>query len=342
MLQAGVDPIEHKRGEAEQRAVNSNSFEFVAREWHTAMLARWSPDHGHRILLRLEQNLFAPLGARPIVEIKTKELIELLLTIQNRGADLAGRMQQVLVGIFRFAVQRDLISYNPAQDLAGCLIPPKSKHRPALQLDRLPELLKRIADYDGRAVTRIALIVNAHVFVRSSELRFARWPEFDLGVGLWTIPPEREPIEGVRYSVRGAKMKTPHLVPLSRQAVEILKSLRELTGAFDLVFPGDHRYWKPLSENTVNHALARMGYDTKIDICGHGFRTMACSALNESGRFSRDAVERQMSHQERDGVRAAYMHKAEFIAERRQMMQWWSDYLDANQGSFVPPYDFKN
>lgn len=342
LLLQGVDPVERKRVVDAERELNSTSFEFIALEWHAAMSARWTEDHARRLMLRMEQNLFGSLRSRSIVDITTRELINVLVGIEARSAELASRMRQMLTGIFRFAVQRGLLTYNPAQDLGGCLVPLKKNHRPALQLERLPELLQRVSNYEGRAVTRKALMIVMRVFVRSSELRFARWPEFDLDSGLWTIPPAREPIPGVRYSERGTKMQTQHLVPLSKQVVALLRELRELTGAVELVFPGDHRHWKPLSENTVNHALARMGYDTKTEICGHGFRTMACSALNESGQFSRDAVERQMSHQERDDVRAAYMHKAEFIAERREMMQWWSDYLDANQGGFKPPYDFKN
>jgi len=135
-------------------------------------------------------------------------------------------------------------------------------------------------------------------------------------------------------------MGTPHLVPLSRQTLEVLEQIRRLSGRFDLVLPGDHYHWRPMSENTVNKSLRRMGYDTKIEVCGHGFRTMACSALVESGLWSRDAVERQMSHQERNGVRAAYIHKAEHLEERRLMMTWWAEYLDANREKHITPYDF--
>ncbi|HHK9525978.1 TPA: tyrosine-type recombinase/integrase [Enterobacter hormaechei] len=145
---------------------------------------------------------------------------------------------------------------------------------------------------------------------------------------------------GVRYSERGAKMKTPHLVPLSKQAVTVLKQLKLLSGNSELLFPSDHDPRKPMSENTINKALRVMGYDTNVDVCGHGFRTMACSALIESGRWSKDAVERQMSHQERNNVRAAYIHKAEHLDERTQMMQWWSDYLDDCRQKFVAPYRY--
>ena len=176
----------------------------------------------------------------------------------------------------------------------------------------MSELLGRIGDYQqGRELTRLAEVLTLHLFIRSSELRFARWSEIDFRHKIWTIPATREAIDKVRFSGRGAKMRTPHIVPLSRQAIAILKQIQELSGHLDLVFPGDHNPYKPMSENTTNRALRLMGYDTKTEICGHGLRAMACSALVESDLWSRDTVERQMSHQERNSVRAAYVHKAE-------------------------------
>ncbi|MEG1738587.1 MAG: site-specific integrase, partial [Odoribacter sp.] len=173
-----------------------------------------------------------------------------------------------------------------------------------------------------------------------SELRFARWSEIDFETAMWTIPAEREAIEGVKNSQRGSKMRTPHLVPLSSQALAILKQVYKLSGERDFVFIGDHNPRKPMSENTLNKALRVMGYDTKVEVCGHGFRTMACSSLIESGLWSRDAVERQMSHMERNSVRAAYIHKAEHLDERRLMLQWWADYLDALYTKTTTPFDF--
>lgn len=240
----------------------------------------------------------------------------------------------------RMAVQHGLIDSNPAHDLVCATATRKSTHRPALPLDRLPELLQRIEADSGRPLTSYAVSLALLVFIRSSELRFARWSEIDTVRAMWEIPGQREAIEGVKFSHRGAKMGTPHLVPLSRQTLELLENVRQLSGRFDLVFPGDHYHHKPMSENTINKALRRMGYDTTVELCGHGFRTMACSALVESGLWSKDAVERQMSHQERDTVRGAYIHKAEHLQERRLMCQWWADYLDANRERHVTPYDF--
>ncbi|MCU6299373.1 site-specific integrase, partial [Escherichia coli] len=162
----------------------------------------------------------------------------------------------------------------------------------------------------------------------------------DIDNAMWTIPAEREPLPGVKFSHRGSKMRTPHLVPLSKQAVAILTELQTWAGENGLIFTGAHDPRKPISENTVNKALRVMGYDTTQEVCGHGFRAMACSALIESGLWSRDAVERQMSHQERNGVRAAYIHKAEHLEERRLMLQWWADFLDANREKGISPFEY--
>ena len=188
-----------------------------------------------------------------------------------------------LCNIMRYAVQQGFTENNPAQHLEGVTAPPVKNHYPALPPEKLPELFERIGDYQqGRQLTRLAVVLTLHLFIRSSELRFARWGEIDFRNKIWTIPATREAIEKVRFSGRGAKMRTPHIVPLSRQAIAILKQIQEISGHLELVFPGDHNPYKPMSENTVNRALRLMGYDTKTDVCGHGFRTMACSALVES------------------------------------------------------------
>lgn len=342
LLANGVDPSENKKAvkvELEQEAI---TFEVVARDWH-ASNQKWSESHSARVLKSLEDNLFASVGKRNIKDIGTRDLLVPIKAVEKSGRlEVAARLQQRTTAIMRFAVQNGLIDYNPAQEIAGAIATAKRKHRAALDLNRIPELLHRIDNYTGRPLTRLAVDLTLLVFIRSSELRFARWTEVDFETAMWTIPGEREPLEGVKHSQRGSKMRTPHLVPLSRQALAILEKIKSMNGNRELIFVGDHDPRKPMSENTVNKALRVMGYDTKKEVCGHGFRTMACSSLIESGLWSRDAVERQMSHQERSSVRAAYIHKAEHLGERRLMLQWWADYLDANREKGVSPFDFGN
>ncbi|HID9103449.1 tyrosine-type recombinase/integrase [Klebsiella quasipneumoniae] len=340
LVAAGIDPREHKRVVKEEQAKEVITFESVARDWH-ASNQKWSESHSGRVLKSLEDNLFAAIGKRNITELKTRDLLIPIKAVEMSGRlEVAARLQQRTTAIMRFAVQSGLIDYNPAQEIAGAVSTAKRQHRAALELNRIPELLHRIDTYTGRPLTRLAVELTLLVFIRSSELRFARWAEVDFENAMWTIPGEREPLEGVKHSHRGSKMRTPHLVPLSRQALTILEKIKSMSGNRDLIFVGDHDPRKPMSENTVNKALRVMGYDTKVEVCGHGFRTMACSSLIESGLWSRDAVERQMSHMERSSVRAAYIHKAEHLDERRLMLQWWADYLDANREKGVSPFDF--
>lgn len=340
LVAAGVDPREHKRAVKEEQAKEVITFESVARDWH-ASNQKWSKSHSARVLKSLEDNLFDAIGKRNIADLKTQDLLKPLKAVEMSGRlEVAARLQQRTTSIMRFAVQSGLIDYNPAQEIAGAIATAKRQHRAALDFERIPELLHRIDSYTGRTLTRLAVELTLLVFIRSSELRFARWSEVDFDTAMWTIPGEREPLEGVKHSHRGSKMRTPHLVPLSHQALGILEKIKSLSGNRELIFVGDHDPRKPMSENTVNKALRVMGYDTKVEVCGHGFRTMACSSLIESGLWSRDAVERQMSHQERNSVRAAYIHKAEHLGERRLMLQWWANYLDANRQKGVSPFDF--
>ncbi|MBN3041753.1 tyrosine-type recombinase/integrase [Pectobacterium brasiliense] len=343
LLLEGIHPTEKREEEKEQAQEALNTFAKVAQDWHRNISQnRWSETHAGRVWRDMERNLLPAIGHRHIADLKTKDLLEPLKVVEQNGhLDLASRLRQRVTDIMRYAVQNDLIERNPAQDLSGAIAAPKATHRPALKLNKLQDFLARIERHKGRALTRLALKLTLCVFIRSSELRFARWPEIDFKRAMWTIPAEREAIPGVKHSQRGAKMRSEHLVPLSRQALALLEEIKAISGAHELIFPGDRRPTKPMSENTVNNALRTMGYDTTTEICGHGFRTMACSALVESGQWSRDAVERQMSHQERNGVRAAYIHKAEHLDERRLMLQWWADYLDANREEYVVPYEFR-
>ncbi|HBU6641683.1 TPA: tyrosine-type recombinase/integrase [Klebsiella aerogenes] len=339
LLANSIDPGDKKKNDKVELE-EARTFEQLAIEWH-ATNKKWSEEHSRRVLKSLMDNLFPAIGKRNIAELKTRDLLAPIKAVELSGRlEVASRLQQRTTAIMRYAVQSGLLDYNPAQEMAGAVASSNRQHRPALQLKRIPELLKRIDSYTGRPLTRLAVELTLLVFIRSSELRFARWSEIDFETSMWTIPAEREAIEGVKHSQRGSKMRTPHLVPLSHQALAILKDVYKLSGDRDFVFIGDHDHRKPMSENTVNKALRVMGYDTKVEVCGHGFRTMACSSLIESGLWSRDAVERQMSHMERNSVRAAYIHKAEHLDERRLMLQWWADFLDANRESEVSPYDF--
>jgi len=338
MLALNINPVQQLAAVRGSRTPEK-VFKNVALAWHKSN-RKWSQNTADRLLASLNNHIFPVIGNLPVSELKPRHFIDLLKGIEEKGLlEVASRTRQHLSNIMRHAVHQELIDTNPAANLGGVTTPPVRRHYPALPLERLPELLERIGAYhQGRELTRHAVLLMLHVFIRSSELRFARWSEIDFTNRVWTIPATREPIIGVRYSGRGAKMRMPHIVPLSEQCIAILKQIKDITGNNELIFPGDHNPYKPMCENTVNKALRVMGYDTKKDICGHGFRAMACSALMESGLWAKDAVERQMSHQERNTVRMAYIHKAEHLEARKAMMQWWSDYLEACRESYAPPY----
>ncbi|EEZ9038702.1 TPA: tyrosine-type recombinase/integrase [Escherichia coli] len=338
MLALNINPVQQRAAVRGSRTPEK-VFKNVALAWHKSN-RKWSQNTADRLLASLNNHIFPVIGNLPVSELKPRHFIDLQKGIEEKGLlEVASRTRQHLSNIIRHAVHQELIDTNPAANLSGVTTPPVRRHYPALPLERLPELLERIGAYhQGRELTRHAVLLMLHVFIRSSELRFARWSEIDFTNRVWTIPATREPIIGVHYSGRGAKMRMPHIVPLSEQSIAILKQIKDITGNNELIFPGDHNPYKPMCENTVNKALRVMGYDTKKDICGHGFRAMACSALMESGLWAKDAVERQMSHQERNTVRMAYIHKAEHLEARKAMMQWWSDYLEACRESYAPPY----
>ncbi|EHJ7898285.1 integrase arm-type DNA-binding domain-containing protein [Escherichia coli] len=338
MLALNINPVQQRAAVRGSRTPEK-VFKNVALAWHKSN-RKWSQNTADRLLASLNNHIFPVIGNLPVSELKPRHFIDLQKGIEEKGLlEVASRTRQHLSNIILHAVHQELIDTNPAANLGGVTTPPVRRHYPALPLERLPELLERIGAYhQGRELTRHAVLLMLHVFIRSSELRFARWSEIDFTNRVWTIPATREPIIGVHYSGRGAKMRMPHIVPLSEQSIAILKQIKDITGNNELIFPGDHNPYKPMCENTVNKALRVMGYDTKKDICGHGFRAMACSALMESGLWAKDAVERQMSHQERNTVRMAYIHKAEHLEARKAMMQWWSDYLEACRESYAPPY----
>jgi integrase len=315
-LATGIDPSAHRKiARQAGSTATADSFEVVAREWFAKFSPGWAANHSDKIIRRLERDVFPWLGKRTIREISAPELLAALRRIESRGAiETAHRVHQNCGQVFRYAVATGRAERDPAADLRGALPPVKQKHHASITDPKsIGELLRAIEGYKGLFPTRCALRLAPLVFVRPGELRKAEWTEFDLDAAEWRIPAER------------MKMREQHIVPLSMQAVALLRELHALTGGGRYVFPGARTNGRPMSENAVLAALRRMGY-AKDQMTGHGFRSMASTLLNEQG-WHRDAIERQLAHAERDNVRAAYNY-AEHLPERRRMMQGWADYLD--------------
>lgn len=324
LLAKGIDPsIERKLAKNGSAERDRNSFEVIAREWFAKYSSGWVPSHADRILRRLERDVFPWIGSAPIARITAKELLTVLRRIEKRGAiETAHRANQNCSQVFRYAIATGRGESDPTPALRGALAPVKPEHHASItDPKKIGALLRALDGYEGSFVTRSALKLAPLVFVRPGELRKAQWSEFNLDDKEWRIPAER------------MKMRSPHLVPLSDQAVAILRDLHPLTGNGALVFPGVRSANRPMSENTVNAALRRLGYASE-DMTGHGFRSMASTILNEQG-WNRDAIERQLAHSERNDVRAAYNY-AEHLPERRKMMQAWAHYLDSLKTVFEP------
>ncbi len=315
-LDNNLDPSAERRAEKLRlKSAAENSFEAVAREWFKKQVHTWVPGHADDVRRRLEKNAFPALGRRPIEHIDAPELLAAIRKIEERGAyDLAHRVLQVCGQVFRYGIATGRCKRNLARDLQGALTPHKKTHQAAVRPEELPVLLQDIAKYDdiGDRQTRLALQLLTLTFVRTNELIGAEWPEFDLEAAIWTVPAAR------------MKMKAEHIVPLSKQAVAILRELREIGGGSRFLFPGRHRE-KPISNNTMLFALYRLGYKGKMT--GHGFRAVASTILNETG-FRPDVIERQLAHCEKDEVRGAY-NRAEYLPERVKMMQSWANLIDA-------------
>ena len=326
LLACKIDPAESRRAEKAAGAVaGQNTFEVIAREWHAKQSGSWAKVTADAKLVRLEADLFPGIGKKPIRDLNAPALLKVLQAVEGRGAnELARRVRQILGQIFRYAISTGRISVNPAADLAGALPPANPVHHAAITEPKaVGGLMRAIQDYQGEPVTRAALRLAPLVFVRPGELRAAEWEEFDLDEATWRIPGER------------MKMREAHIVPLSKQAVAVLRELSSHTGNGRFVLPSIRSRARPMSENPVNAALRRLGY-TKAEMTGHGFRSMASTLLNEQG-WHRDAIERQLAHAERDTIRAAY-NRAEHLPERKRMMQAWADYLDkvASGAKVVP------
>ncbi|MDD5300366.1 MAG: integrase arm-type DNA-binding domain-containing protein [Gallionella sp.] len=318
LLADGVDPGENRKAvKATKTERGANSFEVIAREWFTKFKPRWAESHSDKIIKRFENDVFPWLGSRPIAEITAQELLQCLRRIENRGAlDTAHRAHQNCGQVFRYAVQTGRATRDPTGDLRGALPPAKQEHYASITDPKaVAELLRAIDGFRGTFIVQCALKLAPLLFVRPGELRKADWAEIDLDKAEWSIPAER------------MKMRVPHLVPLSTQAVTFLRELHALTGTGNFVFPGARTNGRPMSGAAVNAALRRLGYDTKTEITGHGFRAMARTILHQEIGIVPEVIEHQLAHRVPDALGTAY-NRTKFLPERRHMMQQWADYLD--------------
>ncbi|MCL1890072.1 MAG: integrase arm-type DNA-binding domain-containing protein [Desulfovibrionaceae bacterium] len=323
-LAQGVDPAAHKQAvKAAVRAEATNSFEVVAREWLNKYKESWIPRHGAKILSRLERDIFPIIGGKTVGSVTALELLAALRQIEARGAnDTARRTLQNCGQIFRYAIATGRAERDTAADLRDALTPVRHVSFATITEPKaIGALLRDIDAYSGNLIVQAALRIAPYVFVRPGELRRAEWAEFDLAGAEWRIPAGR------------MKMRQVHIVPLARQVLGVLEDLRQYTGAGRFLFPSMRANTAPISDMTLLAGLRRLGYG-KEDMTVHGFRSMASTLLNEQG-YNRDWIERQLAHGERNSVRAAYNY-AEYLPERRRMMQEFADYLDGLRAQAGP------
>ncbi len=322
LIAQGIDPsADRKARAAAHKGAHQNSFENVAREWFEMHGGSLRDSTREKAIALMEKWVYPRLRDRPIAEITANELYEKVLKaiVKEEKLETAHRVKQRCGRIFNFAVFTGRAQGNPAGSMRDALRTAKVRNHPAIvKPDEVGQLMRSISEFKGQHVTQCALRLSPHLFVRPGELRRAEWKEIDFENAVWSIPAEK------------MKMDLAHLVPLSRQAIEIFRNLHQLTGAGKYCFPGTHSRDRPMSENTVNVALRRLGY-TGEEMVAHGFRTTASTNLNEQG-WRYDVIERQLAHIERSDSRRPY-NKAEYLKERREMMQAWSDYLDALRAS---------
>lgn len=326
LLKTGADPAQQrKHDKLTARLKMETTFEGVARDWWAHWKGNRSPRYAEYVIRRLEADIFPAIGSTPITEVTAAQLLALAKKIEERGAvDIAKRAYQVSGQVLRYAVANGAIKRNPARDVRPSdALKPRTKNNFArVEARELPELMRKLMAYEGSTTTRFALQLMALTFVRTGELIGARWSEIDLDGAQWRIPAER------------MKKRRPHIVPLSQQAIEVLRYLREVSRG-ELLFPGERDHEVPMSNNTILGALYRMGYKGRMT--GHGFRGVASTQLHEMG-FRHDYIELQLAHQQEDDTSAAYNY-ATYLAERAEMMQQWADYLDAiKRGDNVVPF----
>ncbi|MBH1930904.1 tyrosine-type recombinase/integrase [Serratia rubidaea] len=318
-LAAGGDPSAVKQMERLSKVSETNdTFEVIALEWHAHKRDGWSKGYSDDILEALEKDIFPYIGKRSVADVKPPEMLAVLRKMEQRGVlDKLRKTRQACRQIFTYAVISGRAENNPVVDLAGVLKAPKKKHFPHLSTEQIPGFLRSLREYSGSVITMNATKLLMLTGARTIELRAAEWEEFDLESGTWQVPKER------------MKMKRPHIVPLSAQAIIILSDLKKITGGFKFVFPGRNDAGKPMSEASINQVIKRIGYAGKVT--GHGFRHTMSTILHEQG-FNSAWIELQLAHVDKNSIRGTYNH-AQYLEGRREMLQWYADYIDSLEHS---------
>lgn len=313
-LAEGIDPSFAKKEEKLVRDVQlNNTFQAVALEWHGTKVSRWSEGYASDIIEAFNKDIFPYIGQQPVNEIKPLVLLNVLRRMESRGAtEKAKKVRQRCSEVFRYAIVTGRAEYNPAADLTSAMSGHESKHYPFLTVEELPDFFKALSGYTGSPLVVLAARLLILTGVRTGELRGAFWSEFDLEKAVWEIPAER------------MKMKRPHLVPLSTQALEIVQQLKVMSGQYPLVFPGRNDPRKTMSEASINQVFKRIGYTGKVT--GHGFRHTMSTILHEEG-FNTAWIETQLAHVDKNAIRGTYNH-AQYLEGRREMMQWYADNID--------------
>ncbi|ECK2140244.1 tyrosine-type recombinase/integrase [Salmonella enterica subsp. enterica serovar Enteritidis] len=315
LIAGGIDPAEVRK--AKKREIESrfgNTFEGIAREWYEKRFDRWSPSYAEEMIETFEKDVFPYIGSRPVAEIKPMELLAVLSVLNDRGAtEKLRKVRQRCGEVFRYAVITGRAEYNPAPDLVSAFAPHKKEHYAFLKTDELPEFFRILNTYTGSMIVKLAMRLLILTGVRPGELRQAEWPEIDFDNRLWEIPKER------------MKMRRPHCVPLSEQALNILEQLKPVTGHYQYIFPGRIHHSKPMSEMAMNVLIRRIGYAGRVT--GHGFRHTMSTILHEQG-YNTAWIETQLAHVDKNSIRGTYNH-AQYLDGRREMLQWYADYMDA-------------
>lgn len=328
LLADGIDPNQQRKEQKQASKIDSvNTFKNIALEWYEGRKDRWSVGYRDDMMDAFEKDVFPYIGNRPIAEIKPMELLEVLSIMEKRGAtEKLKKVRQRCGEVWKYAIITGRAEYNPAPDLASAFVPHKREHYAHLSVSELPEFLSSIDKYMGSQIVRVALRVLILTGVRPGELRKAEWSEINFDTGVWEIPAEK------------MKMRRPHIVPLSEQVIDLLKQIHPISGSYQYIFPSRTDYRKHISDMALNTMIRRMGYSGRAT--GHGFRHTMSTILHEQG-YNTAWIETQLAHVDKNSIRGTYNH-AQYIDGRREMLQWYADYMDAlENGDNVVHGNFK-